>query len=44
MADVETTNQSILVVGGGMSGITAALEAAETGHNVVLIEKNPYLG
>jgi quinone-modifying oxidoreductase, subunit QmoA len=44
MAEVETTNQSILVVGGGMSGITAALEAAEAGHNVVLIEKNPYLG
>lgn len=44
MADVETTNQSILVVGGGMSGITAALEAAEAGYEVVLIEKNPYLG
>jgi quinone-modifying oxidoreductase, subunit QmoA len=44
MADVETTNQSILVVGGGMSGITAALEAAEAGYDVVLIEKNPYLG
>jgi len=44
MADVETTNQSILVVGGGMSGITAALEAAEAGHNVVLVEKNSYLG
>ena len=26
---VEATNQNILVVGGGMSGITAALEAAE---------------
>ena len=44
MADVQTTNQSILVVGGGMSGITAALEAAEAGYDVVLIEKNPYLG
>ncbi|MFP3911722.1 MAG: FAD-dependent oxidoreductase [Desulfobacteraceae bacterium] len=44
MADVETTNQSILVVGGGMSGITAALEAAEAGYDVVLIERNPYLG
>lgn len=37
-------NQSILVVGGGMSGMTAAIEAAETGHEVYLIEKNPYLG
>jgi quinone-modifying oxidoreductase subunit QmoA len=44
MADVQTTNQSILVVGGGMSGITAALEAAEAGYDVVLVEKNPYLG
>ncbi|MCG6878300.1 MAG: CoB--CoM heterodisulfide reductase iron-sulfur subunit A family protein [Deltaproteobacteria bacterium] len=44
MADVQTTNQSILVVGGGMSGITSALEAAEAGYDVVLVEKNPYLG
>jgi quinone-modifying oxidoreductase subunit QmoA len=44
MADLQTTNQSILVVGGGMSGITAALEAAEAGYDVILAEKNPYLG
>ena len=44
MADVQAINQSILVVGGGMSGITAALEAAEAGYDVVLIEKNSYLG
>ena len=44
MADVQTTNQTILVVGGGMSGVTAALEAAEAGYDVVLVEKNPYLG
>lgn len=36
--------QSILVVGGGMSGLTAAVEAAEAGHEVYLVEKNPYLG
>ncbi|MEW6002177.1 MAG: CoB--CoM heterodisulfide reductase iron-sulfur subunit A family protein [Nitrospirota bacterium] len=36
--------KSILVVGGGMSGITAALEAAEVGYEVTLVEKNPYLG
>jgi quinone-modifying oxidoreductase subunit QmoA len=36
--------QAILVVGGGMSGVSAALEAAEAGYNVVLVEKNPYLG
>lgn len=34
----------ILVVGGGISGITAAVEAAEVGHEVTLLEKNPYLG
>lgn len=36
--------KSILVVGGGISGITTAVEAAETGYNVVLVEKNPSLG
>jgi len=35
---------SILVVGGGISGITTALEAAEVGYEVFLIEKNSYLG
>jgi quinone-modifying oxidoreductase subunit QmoA len=38
------TSGSILVVGGGISGLTAALEAAEVGYEVFLIEKNPYLG
>lgn len=28
----------------GFSGITAALEAAEVGHEVFLIEKSPFLG
>lgn len=37
-------NTSVLVVGGGFSGITAALETAEVGHEVFLVEKNPYLG
>ncbi len=37
-------NKSILVVGGGISGITAAVEAAEVGYDVCLVEKNPYLG
>jgi heterodisulfide reductase subunit A-like polyferredoxin len=35
---------SILVVGGGISGMTAAVEAAETGYEVLLVEKRPYLG
>jgi quinone-modifying oxidoreductase, subunit QmoA len=35
---------AILVVGGGISGLTAAVEIAEVGHPVVLVEKEPYLG
>ncbi|MDH3512823.1 MAG: CoB--CoM heterodisulfide reductase iron-sulfur subunit A family protein [Gammaproteobacteria bacterium] len=34
----------ILVVGGGIAGISTALEAAETGYDVILIEKRPSLG
>ncbi|MHB8919340.1 MAG: NAD(P)-binding protein [Desulfocucumaceae bacterium] len=37
-------NKSILVVGGGISGLTAAIEAAEVGFDVYILEKNPYLG
>jgi quinone-modifying oxidoreductase subunit QmoA len=44
MTDVVATNQTIIVVGGGISGMTAALEAAETGKQVILLEKRPYLG
>ncbi|MFO7886019.1 MAG: CoB--CoM heterodisulfide reductase iron-sulfur subunit A family protein [Desulfobacteraceae bacterium] len=35
---------SIMVVGGGISGLTAALEAAEVGYEVLLVEKEPSLG
>lgn len=35
---------SIMVVGGGISGLTTTLEAAEAGYEVLLVEKNPYLG
>jgi quinone-modifying oxidoreductase subunit QmoA len=42
MANNET--QSILVVGGGMSGMTAAIEAAEAGYDTYIVERNPYLG
>ncbi len=38
------TNQTILVVGGGIAGMTAALEAAECGKQVILAEKTPTLG
>ena len=38
------TSGTILVVGGGISGLTTALEAAEVGNDVIIVEKNPYLG
>jgi quinone-modifying oxidoreductase subunit QmoA len=38
------TEKSVLIIGGGISGITAAVEAAETGCRVWLVEKKPYLG
>lgn len=44
MTDVVATNETILVVGGGVSGMTTALEAAEAGKQVILIEKRPYVG
>ncbi|MBI2314172.1 MAG: CoB--CoM heterodisulfide reductase iron-sulfur subunit A family protein [Betaproteobacteria bacterium] len=44
MTQAVATNQTILVVGGGISGMTAALEAAECGKQVVLVEKLPTLG
>lgn len=44
MADVVATNETIVVVGGGISGMTAAVEAAETGKNVILLERTPSLG
>lgn len=34
----------ILVIGGGMAGMTAAIEAAEAGARVVLVEKEASLG
>ena len=38
------TTKPVLVVGGGISGITIATELAEVGKKVILIEKLPYLG
>ncbi len=44
MANVVATNQTIMVVGGGIAGLTAALEAAECGKQVILVEKSPTVG
>ena len=37
-------SNAILVVGGGFAGLTAAIEAAELGHDVFIVEKSPWLG
>lgn len=39
-----TISSDLLVVGAGISGMSTALEAAETGFSVTLIEQNPYIG
>ena len=44
MANQGPKSQTILVVGGGIAGITAAIEAAETGYDVILLERGPALG
>ena len=34
----------VMVVGGGISGIQAALDLADTGFKVYLVEKSPAIG
>jgi len=41
---MNTKTKRILIVGGGIAGMTAAVEAAEVGYHVVLVEKEAYLG
>ena len=43
-AILENLSNNILVVGGGITGMTAALESAKAGYKVVLVEKEPQLG
>ena len=44
MSEVIATNETIMVVGGGISGLTAAIEAAECGKQVLLLEKSSSVG
>ncbi len=44
MTDEQGTSGAVLVVGGGISGLTAALETAEVGNDVFLIEKSASFG
>ena len=39
MSDVIATNRTVLLLGDGNSGVTAATEAAECGKQVILTEK-----
>jgi quinone-modifying oxidoreductase, subunit QmoB len=41
---VENLSKSILVIGGGITGVTAALEGAKAGYTVHLVEKEAKLG
>jgi quinone-modifying oxidoreductase subunit QmoB len=41
---LETTNKRILVMGGGIAGLTAAKEASKAGYQVTLVEKTDKLG
>ncbi len=39
-----SNGKPILTVGAGIAGVTAALEAAETGYEVILVERDPSIG
>jgi quinone-modifying oxidoreductase subunit QmoB len=41
---LESLSKRILVMGGGVSGLTAATEAAKAGYDVTIAEKGPSLG
>ncbi len=40
----EDLSSDILVIGGGITGITAAVEGAKAGYNIILVEKEKKLG
>ena len=41
---MEKINVDALVVGGGISGMQAALDLADQGYQVALVEKEPSIG
>lgn len=41
---LETLSRKILVIGGGVTGLSAALDAANTGYEVTIVEKEASLG
>jgi quinone-modifying oxidoreductase subunit QmoB len=42
--EVENLSRKILVLGGGITGMSAAIDAAKTGYDVTIVEKSPALG
>ncbi len=40
----ETLNGSVLVMGGGIAGMQSALDLADSGYYVYLLEKSPSIG
>jgi len=43
-APEEAIDRTVLVVGGGITGLTASLDAAKAGYDVRLVEKSDHLG
>jgi quinone-modifying oxidoreductase subunit QmoB len=41
---LESLSKKILVIGGGITGISAALDAAKAGYEVTIVEKEAHLG
>ncbi|NGZ75079.1 phytoene desaturase family protein [Saccharibacillus alkalitolerans] len=41
---MENTNKSVLVIGGGLGGLSAAISLAQAGYDVSLYEKNNHIG
>jgi quinone-modifying oxidoreductase, subunit QmoB len=41
---IENVAKNILVIGGGITGLTAALEAAKTGYDVTIVERASQIG
>ncbi len=46
MSQVESTQAigAVLVVGGGITGMQSALDLADSGYHVYLVEKSPAIG
>ena len=41
---INTTSGSVMIVGGGIAGMQAALDLADSGFYVHLVEKSPAIG